>query len=342
MNAVDLVSVLTAKPQAAFLVLALATAAAAEDVVYLKSAQPGRRPTKVVGTVVDFTGQELRIRSMTGGESKIRARRVLRVETKQTPAHVEGNKLAAQGKLTEALAQYRIALAEEQNRIWVQREILAQIVSCRHALGRIEQAGEAFLKIVQNDPTTQHFDRIPLAWRPHEPSLTLERKARAWLSDRKSATGRLMGASWLLSSRDRADALAALNELTDDDDPRIVLLAVAQLWRTKIVAATPKDADLWRLTTAGLPEPLRAGPYFVVGRALARQQRHEQAATAFLRVPVLYGQHRSLAASALFAAGEQLEKIDQKEQAAGLYRELLRKYPEAPETAAAKARLQTK
>ena len=61
---------------------------------------------------------------------------------------------------------------------------------------------------------------------------------------------------------------------------------------------------------------------------------------AAMRVPVLYPRHRSLSARGLVDSGRYLEGLKQTEQALGLYREALARYPKAPAAAEAKSRME--
>jgi hypothetical protein len=116
-------------------------------------------------------------------------------------------------------------------------------------------------------------------------------------------------------------------------------LAAAQLWRTQIVSATPEQVDRWRQSVRKFPPTVRAGPYYVIGRALARQGRHEQAALALMRVPILYSGERTLAAESLWGAAGQLKRLGATAESARLYRELAADYPESPLADAAGAEL---
>ena len=151
---------------------------------------------------------------------------------------------------------------------------------------------------------------------------------------------RLLGASWLLSTDTRAAAIDALGELVSDADARVALLAQSQLWRTRIVTAKPQETDRWQSLIARAPDGLRAGPYFTLARALAAQGQSEQAALAFLRVPILYPTHRRLAAAALLSAGRELEKIGRTEKAVTLFQEVVRDHKHAPAAAESASRLE--
>jgi tetratricopeptide (TPR) repeat protein len=149
----------------------------------------------------------------------------------------------------------------------------------------------------------------------------------------------LVGSSYLLASSARADALRRLRELALDGDVRIALLSEAQLWRIAAGTADAGQLAAWERTIDKLPEALRAGPYLVYGRALGRSGKAEQAAIALLRVSILYPDEHRLAAEALWSAGQMLENAAQPREAAGLYRELVRDYPQTQVAAGAKDRL---
>jgi TolA-binding protein len=89
-----------------------------------------------------------------------------------------------------------------------------------------------------------------------------------------------------------------------------------------------------------MPEPLRAGPYYVLGAAEAQHQRWERAALAWMRIPILYPEHRNLAAQALFDAGRSLERLGRSEQSVQLYRELVNTYPNTAPGSQAQARME--
>jgi tetratricopeptide (TPR) repeat protein len=222
----------------------------------------------------------------------------------------------------------------------VRREITAQIVWCYQALGRTAEACEEFLLIVRSDPQTIHFDCIPLAWVPGQPPVALERKAREWLDRKDLAVARLLGASHLLSSSVRQSALARLEELASESDARVAQLAAAQTWRAQVVSADDAQLRAWEAAVEAMPEPLRAGPYCVLARGWAQRGNPEQAALAWLRVPVVYPRHRVLAARALVESGRALEKLDRDRQAARLYDEAARMYPDTPSAAEARAALE--
>ena len=121
---------------------------------------------------------------------------------------------------------------------------------------------------------------------------------------------------------------------------RIAYLALAQTWRAAAVMATDQQLAQWRATIERMPEPLRAGPYYVLGEAETQHQRWEQAALAYLRTAILYPEHRNLAARALWDDGRSLERLGRSEQAVLLYRELVKTYPASAAASEARARVE--
>ncbi|MCL4204509.1 MAG: hypothetical protein KJ000_18645 [Pirellulaceae bacterium] len=319
----------------------LATAATAQDRVTYSTGRDDSGRATVSGTIVDYTGAQLTLRSAGGGEQSIPAARVVSVETQWPASKLAGDRLFAEAKYDEALQAYVTALRDEP-RIWAQRQMLADSVSCLKALGRIEQAGEAFMRLVQSDPETMWFGRIPLNWQSVQPSPQLETRATLWLKSTDSEIAPLIGASWLLATRHRAAAMDVLQRLAARGERRVASLATAQRWRT--LTATVDEAELqrWSELVEKMPREVRAGAYFTLAQGLAARGQSERAALAWLRIPLLYAdEDRGLAAVALLNAARELERIGDKQEAASLYREILRDYAGTSSATQATARLES-
>ena len=320
------------------LLACLPSAVAAQDTVITSSASdPGAR-IKKQGEIVDFTGAELTLKNTFGATERIPAARVLEIRSTWTAAHQSGMTARSEGRLDEATSAFREARREER-RPWAQRRIMAELTGAYLEAGQIDAAGNQFLEIVLSDPATIHFDVIPIAWRAAPPDAVLEARAGQWLASAKLPAARLLGASWLLSSGQRAAATAALEELSGSSDPRIAGLAQIQLWRTKLVTAKPDEISRWHAQLEKLPRDVQAAGWYVLGDLYARQNQPEQAALAYLKLPLLFREQRAIAADALLAAGKQLEKMGEASQAAGLYRELVRDFAHLPAAAEAQSRL---
>jgi tetratricopeptide (TPR) repeat protein len=302
-------------------VLALVSAARGEDAVYLHT-ESGDGQFRVSGEIVDHTGRAIRIRDEKGVERSYDADRVARIETTWTREQQSGDAAQAAGDYAQAIEQYRRA-AEQEPRAWARRKIMAELVWCHRASGQPQKAGDLFLLLLASDPTTQYFDAIPLAWAPSE--AVAEQQAQDWL-DRDEPAAKLLGASHLLATPRRGAALDALEKLARDSDPRIAALALAQRWRAEAFRASQAQIDAWQLAVGRMPEPLRGGPYFVLGQALAGRKQHDAAALALLRVPILHPRDRRLAAAALVLAAGALAEGGHADEARRLYREVLDKH----------------
>lgn len=303
-------------------------ARADEDTVVYTAGPEARGRLTVSGTILDYTGEQLRIRTDAGRELVVPTDRISEIKTKWTAAYEDGDRLFAAGDFAAAIDKYRQALRDEQ-RVWAERQILARSVrACCHVedYGR---AGELFLRLVTSDRATQHFEVIPLAWWPHRPAPGLQQQAAGWLANSREPVAQLLGASWLLESTQRPAAVAALEQLQKDRDRRVSQLAETQRWRTRCSVASEDEVRGWETAIGRLRADLRAGPYFLLGQGWSTVGHHEQAVLAFLRCPVLYPGDRRVAASALLSAARELETIGQRDEAAGLLRELRQRYPDS-------------
>ena len=314
-----------------------APAAHGQDAVFLSSPSSAQGVIRVTGTIVDYSSAGLVIET-GGGSRTFPAENVARIETRRIAAHEKADSLLAAGDFPAALAAYRAA-REQETRPWVRREITAEIVWCCRALGQLTAAASEFLLLVRADPATPYFDCIPLAWYASAQSAQPEQDARTWLRQESNPAGALPGASYLLPTELGGTALDRLRKLSTGADKTIAQLALTQTWRTAAVSADAGQVASWERTLESMPPRLRAGGYYVAGQAWARLGEWEKSALAMMRIPILHSRDRQLAAQALLDAGTALEKLGRREESLGLYRELLKGYPESPRVAEAQARL---
>lgn len=314
------------------LLLALAAATAfwplplrAQDVVIVSATRD--RSTRLVGEIVELTGAKLVFRHASGREETITGERVIDVKS-SSPLLREADAFLQQHEYSQAHKAYRAALVDEK-RAWMRRRILVRLVWASRYLDRIDQAGTAFRILYQSDSTTRDFAAIPLAWTTVQPPSTLEQRARQWLADKDSAVARLMGASWLLSTSSRAAAVQSLQRLMTCKDSRVVFLAEAQLWRTRLATAGGGQVARWQARVDRMPVSIRAGPLFLLAAAQARNQDAESAGLTYMRIPILYPRQRRLSGRSLLAAAGQLERMGRTDEARGLYREVILEYPDA-------------
>ena len=301
------------------------------DKVILRS-EDGSGRTTLSCRIVDYTGEAISIeRKPRGRVLRYRASQVVEVQTPQTAAHVRALQDFKANRIEQARAGFEDALPEEERR-WVRREILAMLVRCALHRGDYGLAGSRFLFLVRSDPHTRHFKLIPLVWAPHEMTADLQNEARAWLAGSSEAV-RLIGASLLLGGAAHGKAAQSeLDQLATSADPRVRQLARAQRWRLELRAEDPSKLDIerWQSDIEEMPEDLRGGPYYVLGRAYLRRFRPDLAAMALLWLPLVYDHDRYLAARACLEAADALSRHGQKTEATNLYREVTTRFRDTP------------
>jgi tetratricopeptide (TPR) repeat protein len=316
----------------------VATNLLAADVVFVRNSKPGQPPVQRQGEIVDLAGNQLMFRGPSGQVETITLEQVTEWRTPWSITKEQADALYHEKKYAEAATTYLRAREEEQ-RVWARRQIMMRLIECHSATGNTAAAAEEFLILVASDPETTAWEIAPLAWRAVDDANSLARAAQ-WIRDTRNPAKQLFGASWLLAGPQRNEAITVLQTLAGGMNKRIATLAVIQLWRTRIITSPPEEPASW---LAGLERlPVETGPlgYYCVGEAFARHNQPEKAALAFLRIPILYPRTRPLAAEALLAAAAQLEKQDRREQAAGLYREVLTDHAALPAATMASQRLE--
>ncbi len=307
----------------------------AEDQAYLRSAN-GTGESRLVGEVEEYTGEGLVFRHRSGRVQTFGAARVARIESQWSAAHQLARDQYRQGAYQESLGAYLKALRTEQRK-WVQRQQLARITWCCRNLGNLERAASAFLALYRSDRSTVHFAAIPLVWTAGPVDAAIERRAGQLLADATQPAAQLIGASWLLTTARRGDALQVLRTLSNADDARIIFLAAAQSWRTQLAGVTADDVQQWESRIDSMPFSIRAGPYFLLGSAHARSGDSTAAALALMRVRINFPDERALSAASMLVAGEQLA-ADHPAEAREVYREVLVEFADTPAAATARQR----
>lgn len=272
----------------------------------------------------------------------------------------EADQAFAQKKYATAKQLYsdaRDKIRDEKDRgEW--KRMSTQIVRCQTALGDMEQAAEEFFLLCRVDALTP-LDHIPLPWfvflNPKQGTKPREKTAEDWLdplqnkvknpaaillaagilSVSNNSSKRNQGMQQLRNLAGMLDADTASSDKIDSDkskkDPAFqvqqdaAMLAGAMLWKSRI----PSLQDASNLTPLRrfldkIPEQHRAGPLYLYGRAAKQVGDNEEAVLAWMRIPILYGENRPLAAEALRETLEALKKLGRMDQA-----ETLRKEAEA-------------
>lgn len=294
----------------------------AQDLITTVDPDSGQR-NQFRGQVLAWDQQQLTY--VTGGrERQIPSRRVAGVVYPRNPRHVEAERLFESGRFDQAALALENA-AREESRPWVVEEMRARRLQCALAVGQLNVAIAEFLEILRASPQTRYFHLIPLAWNIRERvEGPLAGELQRLLQQEDQATA-LIAASWLLMTDDTA-ATDRLRQLAISEDSRIAMLANAQRWRPRVIAATADDLRGWQATIERMPEPLQAGPRYLSAVVQQRLQGDSAAVIALLQIPILFPEQYQLAGDSLLRASQLLQRLGREEESARVARELLDRY----------------
>ncbi len=323
------------------IVVLFAAAARGEEKDRVVFRQPNGASIGISGRIVDYNGQTIEIEMASSSKQRsFDVGTITKVEYTRLPNHEAGLKSLRAKRWDEALRWLDLALEQELRR-WVRREILALEVQCLTQLGHYGAAGDKFLTIVESDPDTFYYKHLPLLWTARELTPDDIIRARQWMESTRAAA-RLLGASFLINDPQQGDSAAqVLRKLSSHPDSRIMGLARGQSWRTKLRQGQVTDNDLrtWASQIESMPEGLRAGPYYLLGRGYLATQHPLRAAQAFLWVPLVYDHDTQLAARACLEAAHALIAAGQTKQGQTLLREVTTRYADTPFAGEARAGL---
>lgn len=298
------------------------------DEVVVRSKSGGRLVQK--GTILDFTGRELTLRITGGREQNFAADDIVAVRTPRSEHHLRGEAALRDGRYEEAARELELAVNAER-RQWVRRDVLALLVRTALTAGDRRLARSRFELLLESDPHSRHFALIPCDWAADPVDAATAQQARRLLVHELEGM-RLVGASLLLGDADNGDEAArVLKSLERSLDDRIRSLAIAQNWRARLgVDLSEHEVAGWQRSVDRIPEDLRAGPSYVLGRGWVRAGLHDRAAVALLWAPVVADHDALLAARCLVEAAESLRRIGQDNRAFTLYREAVARYGHTP------------
>jgi tetratricopeptide (TPR) repeat protein len=291
---------------------------AAQDVVVVQL-KGGEKEANKKGTIVDWKGQSLSLKSSLGVK-EIDNDKIVRIQTSWSPEYLAAVELMKVDQFAPAIEKFQTAI-ESENRPWAKNAIRAKIVECALAIESYGVAANRFEEIVREDAQTRFLYLAPMKWASTAGSSNLTALAETWI-ETSEPTLQLVGASWLLQGITKKQAIAKLEKLAKDFDPKISGLAAAQLWRGRGLSATEKQIDVWIKKLETLPSNLRAGPWYVVAEAQRRAQLTDKAAINFMRIPILYPEQRSLSAAALYQTAALMHNTNRDQEEAILKNEL--------------------
>ena len=308
-----------------YCILAMLVAAGslgAQDVIVIKI--DGGKVTKRTGAIVDWQGSKITLEN--GGRSRtIDSSAVQQIKTQWPPELATARKLVKQKDFAAAIESFEKAKSSE-SRSWVKSIIAAESIQAFDSIENHARSVREFLRIYVADPQTRFFRRIPLAWSVGERNVPARADLQKWLTNDNPAL-RLIASSWLLGRGNDSDAIAALEQLTAQKDKRIAQLALAQLWRPRLVSATQNDVDRWQRQIEKIEPDLLAGPLVVLAQAQHRVGKKELAQINLMKVRILHNDKKTLAAYALYQCGNMMSESQQPDRAAAMWRELVNDFP---------------
>jgi tetratricopeptide (TPR) repeat protein len=297
--------------------------------------------TTLYGRIQDFSGGILTVRMSNRNVIKSVAEKdIVHVETPLVESHIKALQSFRENKFDEARRLLQTALKEETRR-WVHQDIRALLVQVEGRVGDHTAAMLQFARLIRLDAKTRHFHLIPLVWASRVTNGREQSAARSLMSQSEPAL-RLMGASVSISDeRNRPFGEAELEALASSGKPRIQHLARTQLWRLRLREGEVRPGELtgWRSRLRTMPEKLRAGPYYLLGKAHLGRHEYDKASIAFLRLPIVYDEDYRLAARACLDAAEALSAAGRKIEAETLYREVATRFSDTPDAAVANTAL---
>ncbi len=213
------------------------------------------------GTILSLDSQQLRwVVAGDESESLVASHRVLWIEPGRSPdTERAALKLFAGGKFAESVRPLLDSVGERPP-VWRQQwlSMLASYASWRGSRSAI--ALELVSQLDNRPLAPMAIAWLPIAWRSGAQSVDAIDAGRARLADSSPAT-RLVAASWLLSSADRAGATATLEQLAvNKERPLIARLAAALLWRVAAPPQVTESMGQWQQTIESLPMALQVGP----------------------------------------------------------------------------------
>ncbi|MCH2209807.1 MAG: hypothetical protein MK110_00775 [Fuerstiella sp.] len=243
--------------------------------------------------------------------------------------YTENERLFEQEKYVQALGNCdRLLDKGIPSRVY--NRIQATAIRCCLMLNRPEDAVRRVETIYERDPASPYLSLLPLVWDDRLPS---HERYVASPGDLRSESilRQLSSASALLQdSRYTERCVEILKELRSNRHLPVGIIAETQLWRIQLTMTDSVHLPTvrrWQKRAAGLPESLRSGPQFIVGRAFQLRHKPDQAALELLWLPLMQNHDPNLAASGLAEAIVCLEATGRSASAGRLRRELLNRFP---------------
>jgi TolA-binding protein len=157
------------------------------------------------------------------------------------------------------------------------------------------------------------------------------------------------GAEALASQEKWAESLATADRFiaTEPDSPQAPQARYAAAWARQNLGRLDEALAGYRALADADRSEIAARARLMEGEVLFEQDQHKEAIKAFFKVAYGFGEKAAPAAfhrwqaQATFEAARCFEVLEQPDKARGLYAELVERYPDSPQTPAAKKRLES-
>ena len=156
------------------------------------------------------------------------------------------------------------------------------------------------------------------------------------------------GAEALAAGEKWAESLALAERFvaTEPDSQQAAQARYAAAWAQQNLGRLDEALAGYRAVADAARTEIAARARLMEGEVLFEQEQHKEAIKAFFKVAYGFGEKQAPAsfhpwqAQATFEAARCFEVLEQPDKARGLYAELVDRYPDSPQTPAAKKRLE--
>jgi hypothetical protein len=220
----------------------------------------------------------------------------------------------------EAFPKQAAEILKSTDRIpgWQEVALVGLMSDALQAGNRIKAAGNIYLNIAGRPLPSYLVAYVPLAWTIETPDAETEKAALEWMQ-RPEELAQLMGASWLLTGKNRAKSEELLKALSKSRSRSVRSLATAQLWRTAPAAeATSQQLPDWTQARDQMLFPLQLGPTIVIADKLDRAGQGLQAVPEWLRIAIVHRDRYDAASKAAGQAARALRQSGREAEAASI------------------------
>ncbi len=285
-----------------------------------------QKKTRYVGTILEFKQTFISIELANGALREIPVERLSDFVADWGMAFGQAEILRADFQFDDALPLYRQAF-RNHNSVWLRRHNIARQIACLSALGQWVEAADLYIEGLSSvNDDALYLEILPLIWSRQTITPQMLQRASNWISSDSSEITQLLGASWLMDSPKRTDAITTLTRIENSNNSSLALLAATQKWRPLVPMVKESQLQRWQQIVLRMPHTLRAGPYYLLAHGFARNNESQNAILNWMRVPIHYPGQYQLSAEALLESARVLDQLERDTEAVRLLREVTGKY----------------